>query len=170
MIIENKTVVSLNYRLTTKENDVEVQVEKTDPAHPFVFLFGAGGLLPDFERNLAGKAAGDAFDFFISAENGYGLSNEKNFVDMPMDAFCDDEGIPNLELLQVGKVLFFNDQSGRQHQGRVQEIKDETVLMDFNHPLADRELHFTGEVASVRKASEEELSHGHVHGAGGHHH
>ena len=54
--------------------------------------------------------------------------------------------------------------------GRVVEIGDDTVKVDLNHPLAGEDLHFKGEVLSVRVATADELDHGHVHGEGGHHH
>jgi len=63
-----------------------------------------------------------------------------------------------------------HDQEGNRMQGLVVEITDTFVKMDFNHPLAGKNLHFIGEVLEVRPASLEELSHGHVHGPGGHHH
>ena len=148
----------------------ETQVEKTDAAHPFTFLFGVGQLLPDFEKNLSGKKAGDKFDFFISAANGYGIRNEKYVMDIPIDSFKDEKGNINLNELRLGNTLHMSDQHGNQLQGIVKEFTPAYVKMDFNHPLADHELHFTGEVLDVRVASVEEISHGHVHGPGGHHH
>jgi len=62
------------------------------------------------------------------------------------------------------------DQEGNKLPGRIMEINEEDVLMDFNHPLAGKELHFTGEITDVRMATSEELEHGHIHGPGGHHH
>ena len=170
MIIENRTVVTLNYRLTVEENGNEVEVEKTTVENPFVFLFGAGQLLPDFESNLSGKSIGDAFDFRISAEKGYGLSDVQNIVPIPITVFVDDQGKPDTSLLKVGNVLPMSDNSGNKYQGRVKEVTEDQVIMDFNHPLSDKELHFTGEVVAVRLATLEELQHGHVHGPGGHHH
>lgn len=170
MIIEDKTVVTLNYRLTVDENGSELEVEKTTIENPFVFLFGAGQLLPEFETNLAGKGVGDAFDFRISAENGYGLSDVQNIVAIPIEVFADDSGKTDDELLKVGNVLPMADNSGKKYQGKIKEVQEEQVIMDFNHPLADKELHFTGDVVEIRVATPEELAHGHVHGTGGHHH
>ena len=170
MIIENRTVVTVNYRLTVRENEREVEVEKTDPAQPFVFLFGVSKLLPDFEKNLAGKSPGDTFDFVISAENGYGKRDDKNVIHIPIETFADESGDTDPEMLEIGKVLPMMDNAGNKYHGKIMEVNDEDVLMDFNHPLADRELHFSGEVADVRLATLEELQHGHVHGPGGHHH
>jgi FKBP-type peptidyl-prolyl cis-trans isomerase SlyD len=170
MIIENRTVVTLNYRLTIAEEGVEIEVEKTSPDKPFVFLFGSGQLLPEFERNLSGKSEGDTFDFFIDAENGYGLSDSKNIVPVPINAFAGENGLYDPELLKIGAVLQMMDQDGNSYEGEIKEVNGDQVLMDFNHPLSDKQLHFKGDVVSVRQATLEELTHGHVHGPGGHHH
>jgi len=170
MIIENRTVVSLNYRLTVEESGIETEVEQTDALNPFVFLYGSNNVLPAFEENLAGKTTGDKFDFRLTAEEAYGVSDARNIVNVPINAFHGTDGRPDAELLVIGKVLTMNDQEGRMFRGIVKEVSDENVQMDFNHPLADKALHFKGEVVAVRLATLEELQHGHVHGVGGHHH
>jgi FKBP-type peptidyl-prolyl cis-trans isomerase SlyD len=172
MIVENKKVVSVNYHLTVKDekNGGETLVEKTDAANPFVFLYGAGGLLEEFENNLKGKKVGDSFDFYITAENGYGTRNDDHIVNIPVEAFKGEDGELDAEMVAVGNVLPMVDRDGNRLQGTVQEITDTYVRMDFNHPLAGQDLHFKGEVVEIREATEEEMSHGHVHGPGGHHH
>ena len=170
MNIENKKVVSVNYHLTVKEKELEKLVEKTDKNNPFVFLFGEGGLLEAFESNLKGKKVGDTFDFFIDYENGYGPREEEHLVKIPLEAFKAEDGTLDDSSIQVGKTLPMVDNEGHKLQGIVKEITSEYVKMDFNHPLAGQNLHFVGEVLEVRNATAEELSHGHVHGAGGHHH
>lgn len=171
MQIQKNMVVSVNYHLTVKdENGKEELVEKTDSSHPFVFLFGSGSLLEDFEKNLSGKTKGDNFDFVIAAGQGYGEWSEDNIVEIPMDAFKDQDGNIDKEMLKVGNTLPMMDNEGNHLQGTVEEISDSAVTMDFNHPLAGQDLHFKGEVLEVREATSEEISHGHVHGPGGHHH
>ena len=170
MIIESKKVVSVNYHLTVNENNQEILVEKTDAEHPFVFLFGAGGLLEAFESNLKGKKVGDSFDFRIDAENGYGLVDEDSIVTIPIDAFKAEDGTIDEEMVKVGNTLPMTDNEGNRLQGVVDEITDVHVRMDFNHPLAGQDLRFKGIVLDIREASAEELSHGHVHGPHGHHH
>lgn len=172
MIVENKKVVTVSYHLTVKdgENGGETLVEKTDAAHPLVFLFGSGGLLEEFENNLKGKQVGDSFDFYISAENGYGTRNDDHIVNIPIEAFKSEEGELDTEMVAVGNVLPMVDREGNRLQGTVKEVTDSFIRMDFNHPLAGQELHFKGEVTDIRDASAEELAHGHVHGPGGHHH
>ena len=172
MNINKNSVVSLGYTLKTRTglSLEEKQVEKTDATHPFVFIFGAGMLLPDFENAIRGKKMGDTFDFFISAEKGYGIKNEKYIMNIPIDSFKNPDGTLDLNEVKIGNMLTMNDDKGNQLQGTIVEVTAVHVRMDFNHPLAGHELHFTGEVLNVRSATAEELSHGHVHGPGGHHH
>jgi len=172
MIIGKNSVVTLGYTLMTRTglSLEEKQVEKTDESHPFVFIYGAGMLLPDFENNIHGKKSGDKFDFYISAEKGYGLKNEKYVMNVPIDSFKSPEGILDLNEVRTGNTLAMSDNHGNQLQGKILEVTAVHVRMDFNHPLAGHELHFTGKIMQVRPATAEELSHGHVHGPGGHHH
>jgi FKBP-type peptidyl-prolyl cis-trans isomerase SlyD len=168
MIVENNKVVSVNYNLSIKGTGE--QVEQTSKEHPFVFLFGAGGLLEDFENNLKGKKAGDTFDFFIEHSSGYGVRDEQHVVMIPIDAFLGEDGKLDSENVKVGVTLPMVDNDGNRLYGKVIEITAEFVKMDFNHPLAGQDLHFKGEVLDIRPATEEELAHGHVHGEHGHHH
>lgn len=172
MNIGKNSVVTIDYTLKTRTGFLpdEKQAEKTDAGHPFVFIFGAGMLLPDFENNLHGKKAGDAFDFIIPAEKGYGARNEKQIMNIPIDSFKNPDGTLDLNEIKTGNTLTMNDNEGNQLQGKILEVTAVHVRMDFNHPLASHELHFTGEVLNVRAATAEEISHGHVHGPGGHHH
>jgi len=168
MTIEKNTVVSVNYNLSLKETGE--QVEQTSKEHPFVFLYGAGGLLEDFETNLRGKKSGDTFDFFIDHKRGYGVRDEQHIVMIPINAFLGEDGKLDDANVKVGVTLPMVDNDGNRLYGNVLEITAEYVKMDFNHPLAGKDLHFKGEVLEVRVATEEELAHGHVHGPHGHHH
>lgn len=168
MTIENNTVVSVNYNLSIK--DTGEQVEQTSKEEPFVFLFGAGGLLEDFETNLRGKKPGDTFDFFIEHSRGYGVRDAQHVVMIPIEAFQNEDGQLDEENVKVGVTLPMVDNEGNRLHGKVEEITKEHVKMDFNHPLAGQDLHFKGEVLEVREATAEELAHGHVHGPHGHHH
>ncbi|TAL59007.1 MAG: peptidylprolyl isomerase [Bacteroidetes bacterium] len=172
MNIAKNSVVSLGYTLKSRTglSLEEKQIERTTRDHPFVFIYGAGMLLPDFEKNLIGKKAGDKFDFFIQAEKGYGVKNDKHVMNIPIDSFKSPDGTLDLNEIRVSNVLTMNDNQGNQLQGTILELTAVYVRMDFNHPLAGHELHFTGEVLNVRPATAEEISHGHVHGPGGHHH
>jgi FKBP-type peptidyl-prolyl cis-trans isomerase SlyD len=170
MIISEDKAVSVNYYLTASKNsEPEQLIEETSTEHPFVFLFGYGSVLPDFETSLNGKQKGDKFDFRISSKNGYG-DFEKDYVVKIDRAAFEVDGKFDDARVKVGQDLEMSDAEGNPLMGRVLSINEKEVEMDFNHPLAGHDLHFIGEVLDVREATQEELDHGHVHGPGGHHH
>jgi len=170
MKIAEDKAVAVNYHLTaSKDNGPEELVEQTTADRPFVFLYGFGQLLPDFEANLSGKSKGDKFDFRISADKGYGIIEKDYVVKVNREAFI-VEGKFDDSRVKLGADITMHDQEGNQLIGKVIEIAESHVTMDFNHPLAGFDLHFVGEVLEVRDATPEELDHGHVHGPGGHHH
>jgi len=172
MTIDTQKVVSVNYKLTAKSSGEkeEQHIETTREGEPFVFLFGNGGLIEGFENNLRGKSIGDRFDFYIEPAQGYGESHIDNIVNIPIQSFHDEDGKVDYETIKVGNTLPMTDSEGHHLQGNVLEVTADHVRMDFNHPLAGKQLHFAGEVLSIREASQEEIAHGHVHGEGGHHH
>lgn len=170
MTIANNKVVSLNYHLSGKaEGGAEELIEQTSTDKPFVFLYGTGGILEDFEKNLNGKKAGDTFDFHIKADKAYGTHNPEYVAEIPKEAFH-VEGKFDEERVKVGEELPMLDSEGHQMHGLVVEIGEKHVSMDFNHPLAGYDLHFVGSILEVRDATPDELDHGHVHGPHGHHH
>lgn len=165
MKITKHTVPSVTYALT-----VEGQLmDQADENNPLVYLAGVGVMIPGFERELEGKTAGSTFDFNLTSEDAYGPRDEQAIVPIPNDVFMVD-GKMDTEIVKLGAMLPMQDQNGNPLQGIVVEMNDESVVMDFNHPLAGKDLHFTGTVVEVREATQEELEHGHVHGPGGHHH
>ena len=161
-------VVSLTYELRANDKDGKV-VETTSAEHPFVFLFGAGNVLEDFETNLSGKVLGDLFQFSIVSEKAYGTFNPEAVVNIPKNVFYVDGNLAE-NLLEVGSFINMEDEKGNPLQGKVLEIGDHFVKMDFNHPMAGQNLFFSGSVIGVREATHEELTHRHVHGVGGVHH
>lgn len=163
-------VVSVHYELKVDQNGQLVTADKSNPEQPLVYIQGAGMLLPDFEKHLAGKTVGDTVDFKVSAENGYGVRNEQEIVSLPLDSFRDKDCNVDSTVIKAGNVLPMMDDQGHQFQGIVVEVTDDAVVMDFNHPMAGKELNFSVTVVNVRPATAEELAHGHVHGPGGHHH
>lgn len=171
MLLVNKDmVVSVHYELKVDNDGVLVTADKSSADNPLVYLHGAGMLLPDFESNLIGKTTGDTVSFKVSAEKGYGVRNDQDVVSIPLDSFKDKDGNIDNTAIKVGNVLPMMDNQGNQFQGIVCEVTNDAVIMDFNHPMAGKELNFTVTVVEVRPATKDELEHGHVHGAGGHHH
>ena len=172
MTISLNKVVSVNYHLTVagENGGEEITIEKTSTEDPFVFIFGGGQLLPEFEKNLTEKLVGDKFDFRVSAANGYGEFQLDHIVNLPIENFIGEDGKLDTETIGVGKNVPMSDAEGNRLWGKVIEVSLTNIKMDFNHPLAGKELHFNGEVLAIREASKEELEHGHVHGPGGHDH
>lgn len=168
MKVGNQKVVSLTYELRQKDATGEL-IQKVEKDRPFVYLFGVGGLLPKFEESLSDLEAGNEFSFELSAKEGYGEHNAEAIVDLDKKIFEVDGKIDE-NLLQIGNQITMQDQNGNPLDGVVLEIGDDKVKMDFNHPLAGMDLHFSGTILEVREATAEELDHGHVHGAHGHHH
>jgi FKBP-type peptidyl-prolyl cis-trans isomerase SlyD len=170
MKISYNKVVAVNYYLTgSKGQSAEELIEQTTSENPFVFLFGHGGVLPDFESHLGDKTKGDKFDFRIGAAKAYGNYEQDYVAKLDKSIFMVD-GKFDSERIKVGEDVEMNDQDGNRLVGHVLEVGDNHVDMDFNHPLAGYDLHFIGEILDVREASAEEIDHGHVHGPGGHHH
>lgn len=162
MITKNK-YVTVSYELRT-EKDGEV-LEAAGADRPLEFICGQGQMLEYFEMNLLDRKEGEQFDFRIPAANAYGLVNEDMVVDLPKDIFKEVEA----EEFQVGNVLPMMDSLGRRLQGRIVEIGEDEVRMDFNHPLAGKDLYFSGEVLGVRDATDEELEALRSHKCGGCH-
>jgi len=170
MKIANNAVVSVSYKLHANlPQEEKKHIETTDNAHPLTFLFGVGGLIPGFERNLDGLSPGDKFNFTLDASEAYGETDPNAVINLPIDIFKVDNVI-DFEVLKTGNVLPMSDHEGNRMNGKVVSFNDKDVTMDFNHPLAGQALHFTGEVVDIRTASEEEISHGHAHSPGHHHH
>lgn len=170
MKIEQNSVVSVTYNLKAGMPGTPAeQIESVDNSNPLVFIFGSGMMIPGFESNLNGLSNGDTFSFSIQPDEAYGAPDATALIKLPIDIFK-VEGVIDLEVLKTGNILPMSDNEGNMLRGKVLGFDDKEVTMDFNHPLAGMELHFTGSVVGVRPATIDELAHGHVHGEGGVHH
>jgi FKBP-type peptidyl-prolyl cis-trans isomerase SlyD len=168
MKVGKDKVVTLTYELRNKDDKGEV-IQKVDDTRPFIHLFGNGTLLPAFEENLSGLQAEEEFSFHLNAGEAYGNRTDDAILMLKKELFEIDGKIDDA-IVAVGKMITMQDENGNPVDGFVLEIKDDSILMDFNHPLAGEDLYFSGKIAEIRDATEEELSHKHVHGEGGHHH
>jgi FKBP-type peptidyl-prolyl cis-trans isomerase SlyD len=164
MVITKHSVVELLYEL--HENNAEgAFVEKTDADSPLVFLSGIGQMLPEFERQLEGRSAGEKLSFGIDAENAYGPLIEEAVVEIPRQTFAGHE-----DLLTLGNVIPMRGEDGMMLRGIVKMLTEQGVMMDFNHPMAGKNLWFSVEIIHVREAHPSEIEHGHVHQHGDHDH
>ncbi len=160
MSIQQDQVVSIHYTL---KNDAGEVLDSSAQGEPLTYLHGHGNLITGLERELTGKNAGDRLQVKIPPAQGYGEYDKALIQKVPRRAL---KGIPKIT---VGMRL----QAQTEHGVRavtVSHVAGDMVTLDGNHPLAGQNLNFEVEVAEVRPASAEELSHGHVHGPGGHHH
>jgi FKBP-type peptidyl-prolyl cis-trans isomerase SlyD len=89
---------------------------------------------------------------------------------IPLNVFVEDGGDLDTNIFKVGAIVPMSDSDGNHLRGTIMEVTPEYIKMDFNHPLAGTHLHFSGEILSIRAATQDEIDHGHVHGPGGHHH
>jgi FKBP-type peptidyl-prolyl cis-trans isomerase SlyD len=144
----NKTAL-LSYKLTLAESGE--LIENVDTTKPAVFQFGVKRLLPAFEKNLNGKRPDDVFDFTLDANEAYGPTDPYAIFDIPKDTFLVD-GKPDEKMLQVGNVIPMTDNNGIKHMGKIIKVLNDSVTMDFNHPLAGKDLRFTGVVVDVKES------------------
>lgn len=159
MTVEKNKVVAVSYEL-----EVEGQIaDRASAEKPLEYIHGTGMLLPKFEEALQGKEPGDAFEFTLSPDEGYGQYDEEYKIELPKSSFEGPDGKLREDLLVVGYTIPMLNSEGQVVQGTIAAIGEESVTMDFNHPMAGKTLHFTGKVESVRAASEKELTEG-LHG------
>jgi FKBP-type peptidyl-prolyl cis-trans isomerase SlyD len=160
MNIAKDSVVSLDYRLHLGDGEI---IEHSEPGDPLVYLHGYEEIVPGLEKVLEGKTVGFTDKVKVSPEEGYGEIDPDGVEEVPRSDFPAD-----LEL-EVGGVVTATDEEDEEVEFLIKEIKGDKVVVDFNHPLAGKTLHFEVKVLEVRPATAEELEHGHAH-APGHEH
>jgi FKBP-type peptidyl-prolyl cis-trans isomerase SlyD len=160
MNISENCVATFHYTLTDSSGKV---LDSSEGQEPLAYLHGAGNIIPGLENALLGKTVGDKLKVAVSANEAYGERDESMIQELPSNMFS---GIDNIE---VGMEFHAETEHGLQVV-TVTKVEGDQVTIDGNHPLAGVDLNFDVEITEVREASEEELDHGHVHGAGGHHH
>ncbi|HYQ81040.1 MAG TPA: peptidylprolyl isomerase [Anaeromyxobacteraceae bacterium] len=160
MKIAKGSVVAVDYRLHLGDG---VTVDASETGEPLHYIHGEGQIVPGLERALEGLEIGSTRAVVVSPEDGYGDYDPKGLQEVSHDAFGG-------RLPEVGGQYLARGPEGETVPFSVKEIRDATVLVDLNHPLAGRTLHFDVTVREVREATPEELEHGHVHGPQGHEH
>lgn len=142
--------VEISYIL--RENDAEGEELEICPADDaFGFMVGEGQVLPAFEAALNGLVAGDSFEFKLSVDDAYGEEDEEAYVEIPKSAFLVD-GELDESVFELGEVVPMETEDGEEVIGVVAELRLNSVVVDFNHPFAGLNLHFTGEVLRVADA------------------
>lgn len=165
-------MVTLTYDLRVDDENGEM-IEQATVESPLQFLYGAGLMLPKFEKHLAGLKQDDPFKIKLDSVDAYGDVNNEAIVELPKSVFLVNGEFDN-ELISVGNTVPMMSSNGQRLNGIVLEVEDEIIKMDFNHPLAGEDLFFTGKVIEVREASDAEvaeiLSGGSSCGCGSHDH
>ncbi|PJZ55005.1 FKBP-type peptidyl-prolyl cis-trans isomerase [Leptospira adleri] len=151
-------VITFHYTLHDTEGNL---IDSSEGKAPLSYLEGVGHIISGLEEEMKKMSTGDKKRINVEAENAYGLKDPDLIFDVPRSQF------PPNEDLQVG-MMFQTDEPDKVFT--ITELQDESVIVDGNHPLAGINLVFDVELTEIREATDEEVSHGHVHGEGGHHH
>ena len=163
--------VEITYDLYQINPDgTEKLVHQVDPADPEKFIFGVTrGMIEPLEVALDGLEAGGTYDVTVKADQAFGPYDPEQVVTLEKDLFVVD-GKFDAEMVKPGALVPMMTADGFRINGLVKEVKDNEVVMDFNHPLAGKDVRFKGEVKTVRDATPEELQPAHGCGCGWHDH
>ncbi len=159
--VEQDSIVSVIYTGTFPESG-EV-FDSNVNQQPLMFLVGHGNMIEGFEQEILGASVGETREFTLTPERAYGDRDEGNVQSIPRSQF--PEGME----LEAGMILGAQSDQGPM-QFTVVNVNDDAVIVDLNHQMAGYTLHFSVEVVEIREATTDEISHGHAHGPGHHHH
>jgi len=160
MNIEKDTVVRMHYKLTNKDG---MLLDSSEGREPLTYIQGKNMLIPGLENQLEGKKVGDKFIAEVVADEAYGQRQDEFIHVVPKANFNGDGE------LKPGLQIQIDTNQGMQ-MAIITKVEGDDITIDMNHPLAGMDLVFDIEIIDIRKATEEELAHGHVHGPGGHQH
>jgi FKBP-type peptidyl-prolyl cis-trans isomerase SlyD len=159
MAITQDSVVTIHYTL---KDDAGAVIDSSASGEPLAYLHGHGNIVPGLERELTGHSAGEKLSVRVTPAEGYGEYDKELVQSVPRRAL---RGIKDV---QPGMHLHAQTEAGTRTV-TVTRVQGDMVTLDANHPLAGKNLNFDIQIEDVRQATEEELSHGHVHGPGGQH-
>ncbi|MBT3189532.1 MAG: peptidylprolyl isomerase [Anaerolineae bacterium] len=151
--VKKNLVIAIDYTLTVDGEEID----SSKGREPLEFLQGKENIIPGLEREMLGMEIGESKDVVVAPEDGYGLTDEEAYMEVPANQF--PKNIP----VEVGTELQVENEEGQPAYARIEHIENNMALLNFNHPLAGKELLFSVKVVALRDPSEEELSHGHVH-------
>ena len=154
MKVQANCVVSIHYRLTDESGE---ELDSSAGQDPLSYLHGTDSLIPGLETALTGQAAGDKLQVTVQPADAYGDVNPELVQTVPISAFDTPENV------KAGVQFQAQGPDGQVQLITVQEVTDDGVTINANHPLAGQVLHFDVTIEAVREASAEEIDHGHVH-------
>lgn len=158
MQLTKDKVAVINYTLTDDDGKI---IDESDDGS-FSYLHGARNIIPGLEKELETRQSGDKLKITVEPADAYGERNLENIQKIPRSMFPQDIKI------QPGMAFQGNSDQGHPVTVIITAVEGEEVVVDGNHPLAGKRLHFEVEVVDVRDATEEEIRHGHVHGPDAH--
>jgi len=157
MTVADGLVVSLAYTLRLDDDE---EIDSADSADPLVYLHGARNIIPGLEQALTGMKVGDARKVSVEPDDAYGDVDPDAYELVPYDAFPED-----VDLEEGMGLRMVDNNTGQQMEAYVSELRDDGALLDLNHPLAGETLHFEVEIVGLRRATSDEIAHGHAHSA-----
>ena len=160
-IVAEGKVVGFHYTLRGDSGEV---IDSSSGREPLYYIHGAGHIVSGLEKTLTGKKIGQSLKVIVEPVDGYGERHEQGVQKVPKTAFAAEVDV------EVGMQFGAEGPNGEAVPVWVTAVSSDTITVDFNHPLAGQRLHFDVELLSIRDSTDEERTHGHVHGPGGHHH
>ncbi|MGD8306431.1 MAG: peptidylprolyl isomerase [Ignavibacteria bacterium] len=161
MIFNRNKVVTMNYTLSDDKGNV---IDSSETRGPLSFLSGTNQVLPKLEEAIMEMQVGSRENIKLPAEDAYGEYNNEAFRIVKRSDF------PEGSTIEEGIGYISTAKDGTQTPFKISSIDGDDITLDYNHPLAGINLEFDIEILEMRNATEEEISHGHVHGSNGHDH
>lgn len=155
LVVADDVVVSLAYTLRLDDGE---EIDSAESDDPFVYLHGARNIISGLEGALTGLKIGDVRLVSVDAKDAYGDVDPEAYELVPYDAFPGD-----IDLEEGMGLHMIDNNSGHQIEAYISELRDDGALLDMNHPLAGETLHFEVEIVGLRRATTDEIAHGHAH-------
>ena len=147
----------------TLKDDKGTVLDQSTSGEPLLYLHGHQNIIPGLEKELANLKVGDRKRVHVKPEDGYGSHDPEKCFAIPRKHLPPGE-------LKPGMVLELSPEDGPAFLARITDVGPADVQLDANHPMAGKDLYFDIEIVAIRPATQDEISHGHAHGPGGHHH
>lgn len=158
LVVADDMVVQLDYTLTLANGEI---YDSSDETGPLEYIQGQGQIIPGLEESLYGLQVGEEKDVVVTPDVAYGEYDPEAMQSLPRDVFP-----PDMELEPGMAIDLYDEDADEEIEAYITEVEDDSIVVDFNHPLAGETLNFHVKVVGVRPATAEELDHGHVHSAG----
>lgn len=147
MVAKEGSRITVKYKLFIDDPSGDL-IEETTSEEPYTFVLGSGEQFEAFDKKMNGLNKGDVFSFSVACEEAFGEVDEEAIVDVPKNAF-EHEGKVDDSIFELYKVLPMKDDEGNEFSGVIIALNEESITMDFNHPLAGENIWFDGEVMEV---------------------